>query len=209
MGFFLDSTREICQNYILRSFERFGIVATLKLKALRARKAEAIFKPTMPKDTKATHQLVQQVHLTKEGRDEIALELKTLKEEKLPQAIERVARARDFGDLTENAEYHSAREDLSFIEGKIEELEALLAHTKLIAEQPKTDVVKLGSTVTVNGNGQSHIFSVVGEWEADPVNKKISHKSPLGQALVGKKVHDKVEIDAPAGKILYTIVKIH
>ena len=155
----------------------------------------------------------KQVHLTKEGRAEIKDELKALKDEKLPKAIERVARARDFGDLSENAEYHSAREDLSFIEGRIEELETLLTRTKLISEKGpgkgKAKTVRLGSRVTVNGNGQSHTFTVVGEWEADPGNKKISHESPLGKALVGKKVNDKVEIEAPAGKILYKVAKIH
>ena len=151
----------------------------------------------------------QTVHLTKTGRDEIVAELKQIKEDKLPTAIERVARARDFGDLSENAEYHSAREDLAFIEGRAEELENILNHSKLIVSQTKiSSQVKLGSTVTVNGNGTEHTFVVVGEWEADPGNKKISHESPLGQALVGKKVGEKVEIDAPVGKILYSITRI-
>lgn len=151
------------------------------------------------------------VHLTREGRDELLAEFKNLKEEKLPKAIKRVARARDFGDLTENAEYHSAREDLSFIEGRVEEIETLLARVKLISAKKSTakKVVKLGSKVTVNGNGKRHIFTVVGEWEADPVNKKISHESPLGKALVGKEVGHEVEIEAPAGKINYKVTKIH
>lgn len=156
--------------------------------------------------------LPPKVHLTREGRDEIAQELKLLKDAKLPKAIDRVARARDFGDLSENAEYHSAREDLSFIEGRIEEIEDLLHRSKLIngsQVKGKTKQVKLGSKVTVRANGKSHIFTVVGEWEADPTNKKISHQSPLGKALVGKKVKEKVKIEAPAGKIQYIITKIH
>lgn len=155
--------------------------------------------------------LIKPVHLTREGREEIITELNELKDNKLPKAIERVARARDFGDLSENAEYHSAREDLSFIEGRIEELESLVAHAKLIVQVKAKagSQVKLGSQVTVNGNGKEHTFTVVGEWEADPVNKKISHQSPLGQALVGKKVGDQVEIEAPAGKINYQITKIN
>lgn len=167
----------------------------------------------MPAKKKLKPIAPKQVHLTKEGRKEISDELKVLKDEKLPKAIERVARARDFGDLTENAEYHSAREDLSFIEGRVEELETLLARTKLISDKGpgkgKVKQVKLGSKVTVNGNGQSHIFTVVGEWEADPTNKKISHESPLGKALVGKKKGEELEIEAPAGKVNYTITKIH
>ncbi len=155
--------------------------------------------------------LIKPVHLTREGREEIITELNELKDNKLPKAIERVARARDFGDLSENAEYHSAREDLSFIEGRIEELETIVAHAKLIVQVKAKagSQVKLGSQVTVNGNGKEHTFTVVGEWEADPVNKKISHQSPLGQALVGKKVGDQVEIEAPAGKINYQITKIN
>lgn len=160
----------------------------------------------MPKKYTA---IIKPVHLTKEGREEIVVELAELKEEKLPKAIERVARARDFGDLAENAEYHNAREDLAFIEGRVEELEAIIARAKLItAKKGKNGHVKLGSTVTVHGNGIKQTFSVVGEWEADPGNKKISHQSPLGQALVGKKVGEQVEIDAPAGKILYKILNI-
>src|SRR3989344_8872823 len=122
--------------------------------------------------TKTHHITPKAVHLTKEGRDEIVAELAELRDEKLPKAIERVARARDFGDLSENAEYHSAREDLAFIEGRVEELEALLQRAQIIAAR-KTSSVKLGSKVTVNGNGKQHVFTVVGEWEADPANKKI------------------------------------
>lgn len=151
----------------------------------------------------------KEVHLTKEGKKEITDEHKLLKEEKLPKAIKRVARARDFGDLSENSEYHSAREDLAFTEGRIEELEAILSRAKLISDKTSAGVVKLGSRVTVNGNGQKHTFTVVGEWEADPIKKKISHESPLGKALVGKKISDEVEIEAPAGKILYKVTKIH
>ncbi len=164
----------------------------------------------MAKKTKL--KLPPKVHLTREGKAEISQELKVLKDTKLPKAIERVARARDFGDLSENAEYHSAREDLSFIEGRIEELETLLHRSQLISEREvkgKTSQVKLGSKVTVTANGKKHQFTVVGEWEADPINKKISHQSPLGKALVGKKVKEKVKIEAPAGKINYTVSKIH
>ena len=159
---------------------------------------------------KIHHIAPKAVHLTREGRDEIVAELAELRDEKLPKAIERVARARDFGDLSENAEYHSAREDLAFIEGRVEELEVIVARAKIItAKKGQKNHVKLGSTVTVHGNGIKQTFAVVGEWEADPGNKKISHQSPLGQALVGKKVGEQVEIEAPAGKILYKILTIN
>jgi len=153
-----------------------------------------------------------QVFLTKEGLKELKDELELLQTKKQPDLIERVARARGFGDLSENTEYSNAREELSFMEGRIEELEGLIVKAKLI--QPKTkgarnDVVKLGCKVTVDVNGSQHTYEVVGEWEADPKAKKISHSSPLGKALLGKKPGEKVEIEAPVGKITYIIKKIH
>ena len=154
------------------------------------------------------------VFLTKQGIKELKKELKKLTGKKRPFLIKRVARARDFGDLSENAEYSNAREELSFAEGRISELEEVLSKAKLIKENKKIagrgkqKAVALGSKVTVNINGQKHVFNVVGEWEADPTDKKISHSSPLGRALIGKKIGDKVEVDAPAGKIVYKIVKI-
>lgn len=147
-------------------------------------------------------------YLTKAGLDALKEELQTLKNTKLPQAVERVARAREFGDLSENAEYHSAREDLSWIEGRIEELEVLISQASEIKSAGKADSVDIGCTVKVGINGSEHEFAIVGEWEADPTAKKISHESPLGKALFGKKVGEKVEVEAPAGTITYTIISI-
>lgn len=146
-------------------------------------------------------------YLTKEGLIALKQELETLKNTKLPAAVERVARARDFGDLSENAEYHSAREDLSWIQGRIEELEVLVNQASEIKSE-KSDSVNIGCTVKVAINSSEHEFAIVGELEADPAAKKISHESPLGKALVGKKVGEAVEVDAPAGKITYTIISI-
>ena len=154
------------------------------------------------------------VFLTKQGINELKKELNELTEKKRPALVKRVARARDFGDLSENAEYSDAREELSFAEGRISELEEVLSKAKLIKEEKKITgkgkqkAVALGSKVTVNINGQEHVFNVVGEWEADPNKKKISDSSPLGKALIGKKIGDKVEVDAPAGKIIYKIIEI-
>ncbi|MCH7951921.1 transcription elongation factor GreA [Patescibacteria group bacterium] len=149
------------------------------------------------------------VHLTPQGFNELKLELKEHKENKRSQAVERVARARDFGDLTENSEYHQARDELAFIDGRIEELEELISKVAIIDGKKKRTTVDLGCKVTIHGNGKSHTYTIVGEWEADPKEKKISHQSPLGKALVGKKKGDEVEIEAPAGKVLYMIQKIH
>jgi transcription elongation factor GreA len=149
------------------------------------------------------------IHLTREGLVELKLELKEHKENKRPKAVERVARARDFGDLSENNEYQQARDELAFIDGRLEELEELLAKAKIIDGKKKRKAVDLGCKVTVHGNGKTHTYTIVGEWEADPKDKKISHKSPLGKALVGKKVGEEAEFEAPAGKVVYSIRKIH
>jgi transcription elongation factor GreA len=156
--------------------------------------------------------LNNKVFLTKDGLEALKKELNILQGKKQPELINRVAKAREFGDLTENAEYSNAREELSFVEGRVAELEELLAKAKLIVEDKgsakKCTEVKLGSKVSVKVSGQEHLFTVVGEWEADPMLKKISHSSPLGKALLGKKIGDKVEVEAPAGKIIYEVKKI-
>ncbi len=148
------------------------------------------------------------IQFTKEGLVEIQAELNELKGKKLTDAIERVARARDFGDLSENAEYHAAKEELSFIEGRVEELENIIAKAE-VAGKGKKGSIDIGCKVTVTVSGKEHTYEIVGEWEADPMKKKISHTSPLGQALFGKKMGDAVEFQAPAGKVIYKIKKIH
>lgn len=151
----------------------------------------------------------QDIQLTQEGFNQIVVELKLLKEKKLPTAIQRVAIARSFGDLSENAEYHSAREDLSFIEGRIAELETLKANAKIIhSTKQSKNQVNLGSTVTLKIGKDRHIYHIVGEWEANPEEKKISHQSPLGKALLGKSKGDEIEIEAPAGRLKYIVVSV-
>ena len=147
-------------------------------------------------------------NLTLTGYNELAAELADLKDNKLPAAIERVATARAFGDLSENAEYHSARDDHAALVGKIEELTDILARSQIIQTTTSKSQVGVGSKVTVAINGTTHEFTIVGEWEADPAEKKISHESPLGKALIGKAVGDKVEVSAPAGKVIYSIKEI-
>ena len=148
--------------------------------------------------------------MTSEGLKELKEELRVLTEEKRPALIDRVATARAHGDLSENSEYTAAREDLAFVEGRIEEIEVLTAKAKLIKNNhAANNKVALGCKVTVKVNGKEQTFEVVGEWEADPLEQKISHTSPLGQALLGKGKGEKVEIEAPAGKVTYHILKIH
>lgn len=153
----------------------------------------------------------KKIYLTKEGLEELRKEYTDLAKVKRPQTVQRLTDARNQGDLSENAEYVAAREELSFIDGRIDELEEILKQVVIITgTTSKTSgaQVKLGSEVTVKINGKSEIYRVVGEWEADPTEKKISHESPLGKALIGKKLGEKVEVEAPAGKIAYTIVSI-
>ncbi|OGY15634.1 MAG: hypothetical protein A2784_04445 [Candidatus Chisholmbacteria bacterium RIFCSPHIGHO2_01_FULL_48_12] len=151
------------------------------------------------------------VHLTRQGFEELNQELQQLTGTKLPAAIERVAKAREFGDLAENSEYHNAREDLAMLEGRVEELQALLKRVVIIngSRAKIKTIVDLGCQVVVVGNGQTQTFEIVGEWEADPTQKKISTQSPLGKALMGKKVGETAEFEAPVGKILYTVKKIN
>ncbi len=152
----------------------------------------------------------KKIYLTKEGLAELKKEFDQLAKVRRPDVLTRVSEARNMGDLSENAEYTAARDELSFIDVRIDELEELLKQATLIAEPSKSSnhIVKLGSTVKLNIKDKHEVFTVVGEWEADPKEKKISHQSPLGKALIGKKVGEKVEVEAPAGKVIYTIVSI-
>jgi transcription elongation factor GreA len=121
---------------------------------------------------------------------------------KRPDVVQRLSDARDLGDLSENSEYAAAKQDLAFIDGRIAELEEIIHSAKVVVSHGKKHV-DVGCKVTLNSNGKRDVYTVVGEWEADPVNKKISHSSPLGKALIGKKVGDSIDVEAPAGKLTY------
>lgn len=148
------------------------------------------------------------VQLTKEGYEKLQTECKEFKELRRPQAVERLQKARAMGDLSENSEYSSAKEELAFIEGRVQEIEAILKNCEIIETQHNGVAVSLGDRVIVQTNGTREEFFIVGEFEADPVEKKLSNTSPLGQALLGKKVGENIEIDVPAGRINYKIVDI-
>ncbi len=145
--------------------------------------------------------------MTKEGLAELKVEYDELVSVKRPALVTRLADARDLGDLSENSEYAAAKQDLAFIDGRIAELEEILHSAKVVSSHGKASV-DVGCKVTLHVNGKKEIFTVVGEWEANPSQKKISHESPLGRALMGKKPGDKVEVEAPAGKISYKILTI-
>ncbi len=150
---------------------------------------------------------INHVVVTKEGLDALKAEHEELVNVKRPEAVTRLATAREQGDLSENSEYTDAKQSLAFIDGRIAELEVVLHDVKVVTTHAKGQV-NVGCKVTLHINGKKEEFTVVGEWEADPASKKISHESPLGKALLGKKVGEKVEVEAPAGKILYKILNI-
>ncbi|MBA3723415.1 MAG: transcription elongation factor GreA [Candidatus Levybacteria bacterium] len=154
---------------------------------------------------------IKKIYLTQKGFEDLKLEYKDLNDKRRPEVVERLSAAREMGDLSENAEYTAAREELSFIDGRLDELEGLLKGVEIISDAKAhgAHAVDLGSQVTIKTNGKEILFTVVGEWEADPAEKKISHESPLGKALLGKAVGDEIEVDAPAGKMVYTVVSIN
>ena len=150
----------------------------------------------------------KKVQLTRNGFVALKIELENLKNIKRPKLVERLSNARQEGDLSENSDYQSAREELEFLDGRISELEEIVKTAQVTSKNGASGGVGVGTKVTVKVNGSANVFDIVGEWEADPVNKKISHESPLGKALVGKKIGEKVEVEAPVGKLTYEILAI-
>lgn len=150
---------------------------------------------------------IQKILVTKDGMEELNHEYDELLNKKRPELVNRLAAARAQGDLAENSEYTSAKQDLSFVDGRIAELESILHDAKVVSTHSKSKI-DVGCKVTLHVNGKKEVFTIVGEWEADPMKKKVSHSSPLGKALLGKKVGEKVEVEAPVGKILYKIITI-
>lgn len=152
----------------------------------------------------------KKIYLTAEGLESLKKEIQELIDVKRPELLESLSQARNQGDLSENAEYQAAKEDLAFTDGRIDELQEMLKHVVMIDETSKAGKksVQLGATVTLQVDGKKQVYTVVGEWEANPQESKISHESPLGKALLGKAVGEKVEVEAPAGKILYTVTEI-
>ena len=143
--------------------------------------------------------------ITEAGRKELEAELDELKNRRGDNA-EKIAEARDYGDLSENAEYDSAREEQGLVETRIAEIEDILMNAEEIKAK-KSSKVQLGSTVELK-NGKKAVYTVVGPVEADPLNGKISNESPLGVALMGKAVGDKATISTPKGDTTYTVVAI-
>lgn len=141
--------------------------------------------------------------ITDSGRKELEKELAELKSRR-GEIAEKIAEARSFGDLSENAEYDAAREEQGLLETRVIEIEDILQHASIIKAADAT-VVGLGSAVELKNSDRTVTYTVVGPVEADPMEGKISNESPIGQALMGKKVGDEVTISTPKGEIVYTI----
>jgi len=149
----------------------------------------------------------KQFYLTQEGVVELESELAGLIAQRGPIA-ERIKSAREFGDLAENAEYTSARQEQERVESRIAEVEHILQNVEIITKPKGDSKVQLGSTVELANGGKTKQFQVVGTVEADPLNGKISDESPIGQALLGKKEGEAIEIKTPAETVVYTIANI-
>jgi len=150
----------------------------------------------------------QQIYLTPEGAEKLRTELKELTGPRREELSRRLRSAIQMGDLSENADYHKAKEDQAFLEGRIQEIEAVL-RTAVIVEKTNSDVVTVGSTVTMQeDNFDPETYYVVGGKEADPRQGKISNESPIGSALMGHKVGDVVEAATPGGKVKFKILKV-
>ena len=149
--------------------------------------------------------------MTKEGKLKLEQELENLKTVKRKEVVERIKIARSFGDLSENSEYDSAKEEQAFVEGRITTLENMIRNAKIIEESElDADIVSLGKTVTFVElpDGDEETYSIVGSAEADPFEGKISNDSPIAKSLIGKRIGDEVAVQTPGGEMNVRIVSI-
>ncbi|OGY44241.1 MAG: transcription elongation factor GreA [Candidatus Buchananbacteria bacterium RIFCSPHIGHO2_01_FULL_39_8] len=147
-------------------------------------------------------------YLTKEGLEKLKSELEDLKKNKLPGIIERIARAKELGDLSENAEYQDAKDEQGFITGQIVEIENLIKKAEIIEKDHNKNVVTVGCTIKVRCEDRDHEYTITGSNEADPTNGLISNESPLGRAFLGCKAGDKVTVRIPKGEMECEILEI-
>lgn len=149
--------------------------------------------------------------MTLAGKQKLEQELEQLKTVKRKEVVERIKIARSFGDLSENSEYDSAKEEQAFVEGRITTIENMIRNAKIIKEdETSVDEVNLGSTVTFIElpDGEEESYSIVGSAEADPFEGKISNDSPIAKSLLGKKVGDEVTVQTPGGEMVVKITSI-
>jgi len=151
----------------------------------------------------------QTQYLTDQGYKKLKDELEYLKKVRRPAIANRIKDAKDLGDLSENAEYADAREEQSFSEGRILELENLLKNVQVVnPSQSNLEVVQIGDKVTIEKDSKTTEYAIVGSNESDPSSGKISNESPIGKSLIGKKIGEEVVIKTPKGESIWKIAKI-
>lgn len=150
----------------------------------------------------------KEIYLTQDGLEKLKSELSDIENNKLKEIANKIADARDLGDLSENAEYHEAKEQQSFLAGRASELKYKIKHASIIEKSKMNGIVAVGSEVIVDAGSQKIEFEIVGSDESDPANGKISADSPIGRALLGNKVGSSIKAQTPAGERIYKISSI-
>lgn len=152
----------------------------------------------------------EETYLTREGEDELRRELRRLIETRRPALARKLKDAAAQGDLKENADYHDAKEQLGFIEGRVKHIENILQTAIIVDGSGSSDEVRIGSTVVIQevGTDDQEEYRIVGSAEANPQERKISLKSPIGSALLGKNRGNKISVNTPGGDIRFEIVDI-
>jgi len=152
----------------------------------------------------------EESYLTREGEDALRRELKQLVETRRPALARKLKDAVAQGDLKENADYHDAKEQLGFVEGRVQHIESVLMNAIIVDNAGASDEVRVGSTVVIQevGTGENEEYRIVGSAEANPRERKISQKSPIGSALLGKTVGKRVSVSTPDGELKFKIIEI-
>ena len=147
-------------------------------------------------------------YVSREGLERLRSELDEMIAVRRPEVAARISEAKEHGDLSENAEYEEAKNEQAFVEGRIAELEHKIKNAVIIDEERSTEHVSIGATVEVDSEDGPISFTIVGSTEARPADGRISNESPVGRALLGKKVGEKVVVKVPAGDVVYTVRSI-
>lgn len=147
-------------------------------------------------------------HVTEEKLSELKQEKQYLEDEKVPEVADKIHEAKQLGDLSENASYKAAKEEMAETKRRIDELKGIIDNAKVIEKKQDASEIDLGTTFIVEVNGSETEYEMVGSQEADPTKGKISNESPLGSAFIGAKEDDEVEVEVPAGTQIYKIIEI-
>ena len=147
-------------------------------------------------------------YITQGGLEKLKEELEYLKKVKMPEVVERIARAKELCDLSENAEYQDAKDEQGFVAGRIAELENLIHKSEIITQSAGRETVSIGSTIKVRCGEQEHQYTIVGYNEANPAKGLISNESPIGRAFLGRKVGEKVSVKVPKGDMECEVLEI-